>query len=1083
MNSGFYTGVVENRDDPLQLGRCKVRVVGVHTEDKSLLPTADLPWAFPIQPITSAALNGIGVSPVGLVPGTWVIVSFQDESKQFPIIFGSIGGIPQQSLYGQIDIDDGNLLSIPKTDIIELRTVLDQISGSVLKFFDPKGLELNLTSKLRKDMRVSGPGIPDDTLIGQIVDQRTIILTKPFSGLGETILVFRDPPTNLAAVRESNQDDGRILVTGSGTIVTDSSGEPIRTGSSTEATPNDSIPSIPPKGSTNNVAKSREGIRAIIAACDRVGLTRKVQKAALLGIVGGESKWQPVLENTSYDESRFREVFRSIVATRPESEWKTYIRWNASIKGREGFFSYVYGPTARGKGFFGHETDEEAGKYYGRGYIQLTGKSNYQRYQNLAQKIGVNINIVSDPDSLNDNPEIGALVSALFILDRVPANTPLDERYFFVAKNRVGFNATNIAELKKTYFEYFYGESVSSESDKTSITSAPAQTESSAGVDRSGNVIPAPSANESFLGFNDPNGKYPLGPFINEPDTNRLARGVIRGTIVEKKDRTREVGIKTANGSTWDQPFAPYGGQYPYNKVMETESGHVMEWDDTPNNERIGTFHRAGTYSDIDADGTRVDYIIGDSYTIMSKNGFVYVNGECNLTVGGRTNILCQSDVNIKVEGNTTGTFGGNVDLGVAKNMTLAVAEDLSIKVGGKLQVDVTGNTTFKTPENVSFDIGKNFSQRVGADYAIAAAGRLSASSARQTDIASSGGLKISTSSSMDLSGASVAMSASSSMNLKAGSNMRLDYSRGDFGSGASTAASASPKRIEAIEAGKLTFPEIGAPVYNEIPFLEPRERSTEQEIAGETEEDYLTPEGRLLSHELQQNATGVNNEQTAIEEATATGGAAAKAPANCNIIFNTERFTNSYKLSNRFTLGDIVAGGIDGRHRLQNQELRDGNKTRTYTPQEVVCNLANLSQSCLEPIADIMPNGYAGYKKLWMISSGYRLRGVVRNESATSQHCKGFALDITLIGGGNKYRQTFDLIQQIEKVIPYDQLILEYRNPGSCWIHVSFNYSGSNRKMAFTMSNDKTFRRNLAGIPSGFFLLEPVNGTFPRVL
>ena len=37
----WWNGVVENRKDPLFLGRCKVRILGWHTEDKSMLPTKD----------------------------------------------------------------------------------------------------------------------------------------------------------------------------------------------------------------------------------------------------------------------------------------------------------------------------------------------------------------------------------------------------------------------------------------------------------------------------------------------------------------------------------------------------------------------------------------------------------------------------------------------------------------------------------------------------------------------------------------------------------------------------------------------------------------------------------------------------------------------------------------------------------------------------------------------------------------------------------------------------------------------------------------------------------------------------------
>ena len=38
----WFTGVVEDRDDPDQLGRVRVRILGYHTEDKIKIP-ADLP--------------------------------------------------------------------------------------------------------------------------------------------------------------------------------------------------------------------------------------------------------------------------------------------------------------------------------------------------------------------------------------------------------------------------------------------------------------------------------------------------------------------------------------------------------------------------------------------------------------------------------------------------------------------------------------------------------------------------------------------------------------------------------------------------------------------------------------------------------------------------------------------------------------------------------------------------------------------------------------------------------------------------------------------------------------------------------
>lgn len=93
----WFFGVVEDRNDPLQLGRVRVRCYGWHTEVKNQVPTEDLPWAQPMQPITSAAMGDIGRSPTGLVEGSWVVGFFMDgKDAQRPIIMGSIAGIPTE---------------------------------------------------------------------------------------------------------------------------------------------------------------------------------------------------------------------------------------------------------------------------------------------------------------------------------------------------------------------------------------------------------------------------------------------------------------------------------------------------------------------------------------------------------------------------------------------------------------------------------------------------------------------------------------------------------------------------------------------------------------------------------------------------------------------------------------------------------------------------------------------------------------------------------------------------------------------------------------------------------------------------
>ena len=92
----WFTGVVEDRNDPDKLGRVRVRCLGFHTQDKNRIPTIDLPWAHVMHPVTDPSMQGMGNTPSFLVEGSWVVGFFRDaEEKQQPIIMGSLPGYPQ----------------------------------------------------------------------------------------------------------------------------------------------------------------------------------------------------------------------------------------------------------------------------------------------------------------------------------------------------------------------------------------------------------------------------------------------------------------------------------------------------------------------------------------------------------------------------------------------------------------------------------------------------------------------------------------------------------------------------------------------------------------------------------------------------------------------------------------------------------------------------------------------------------------------------------------------------------------------------------------------------------------------------
>jgi len=82
----WWMGVVENRNDPLGLGRCQVRIFGWHTPSLSAIPKEDLPWAHPVHSLNAKTFTAPKESEV-------VMGFFADgRSGQYPIMMGTIPG-------------------------------------------------------------------------------------------------------------------------------------------------------------------------------------------------------------------------------------------------------------------------------------------------------------------------------------------------------------------------------------------------------------------------------------------------------------------------------------------------------------------------------------------------------------------------------------------------------------------------------------------------------------------------------------------------------------------------------------------------------------------------------------------------------------------------------------------------------------------------------------------------------------------------------------------------------------------------------------------------------------------------------
>jgi len=164
----WFVGVVEDRKDPQTLGRLKVRCLGYHTEGLDKLPTADLPWAHVMNPITSATVSGIGQSPLGAVEGTWVVGFFQDGADaQQPIIIGTLPGKPTE---------------LPDTD--SKKGFMDAVNGAYPKYKDESDVNRLAVNSLSVDTSGRSADVetnPHSTLTIRRADRTTSIGRADFN--------------------------------------------------------------------------------------------------------------------------------------------------------------------------------------------------------------------------------------------------------------------------------------------------------------------------------------------------------------------------------------------------------------------------------------------------------------------------------------------------------------------------------------------------------------------------------------------------------------------------------------------------------------------------------------------------------------------------------------------------------------------------------------------------------------------------------------------------------------------------------------------------------------------------------------
>lgn len=196
-------------------------------------------------------------------------------------------------------------------------------------------------------------------------------------------------------------------------------------------------------------------------------------------------------------------------------------------------------------------------------------------------------------------------------------------------------------------------------------------------------------------GFVDPSGDYPKRDYFFGSSINKAAVGA-------------KVNNLSLGGSEYgidlDLP-EQRPSEYPYNQVQETESGHVIEIDDTPGGERILIKHRTGAGMELRADGSvlissqkqTVQVTGGDQTVIVEGEGDLIYRGNVTLRVAGDFDVDVGGDYNLRVAGDKNETIKGR--------HTKTVDRDQNYTIRGARGEQVIGMATTTVLDDANFII------------------------------------------------------------------------------------------------------------------------------------------------------------------------------------------------------------------------------------------------------------------------------------------------------------------------------------------------------------------------------------------
>ena len=473
--------------------------------------------------------------------------------------------------------------------------------------------------------------------------------------------------------------------------------------------------------------------------------------------------------------------------------------------------------------------------------------------------------------------------------------------------------------------------------------------------------------------------------------------------------------------------------EYPYNKVTETEGGHIIEMDDTPGSERIHVYHKSGTFIEIDANGSVIKRAIGSSYEIIDKNGKISIAGQADVSILGACNIFVGNDATIEVEGNTILHCHNDVTAMAGGKMNLSANEELNITAGN---INIQAYNSMTVNSNVSLNLHATDSIHLHSNANVFV---------QTVDLFQTATTSYHEASNMyNKTSAGMYNEAGASINLKATGQFNADGSAVYINSNSSASSKSSkPAKIAGVSNIGI-IPQRTDPV--QVAIEDPVALTMADSYAFKFEEDKFT-EKEYKNHKdlivTSGFSTSVAFDKPPLEVESETVSSLQNAAVTpSDTLLSRNSLPGNYNLSPNFTLESLTnKTTVLGDTIPDNPDIKYG---------QIVYNLQAIALNILEPTYNIYPQ--------MTVASAYRIK---ENSSPNSLHPLGQAVDIQFQGATSE--EYYDYAISLAALLNYDQFILEYcsytNNP---WIHISYN-TNNNRKQIMTFFNNKKYSDNIA--------------------